>query len=70
MPLERKLLKNFHQCSTHPHDYLYFAAYTLDNEDIINAIIEAKQNSHKPIKVILDAANWQKHKTSILNHLF
>lgn len=66
---KKTVIEEFSGCSTHPHDYLYFAAYTLDDPEIVTALIKAKQNSNKPIKVILDGVNWEKHKTSIIKPL-
>ncbi len=55
-----KVIEDFASCN-HPHDYLYFVAYTLDDAEITNALIEAKQKTNNPITVLLDSKNWKNH---------
>lgn len=61
---KKRMIEDFVTCN-HPHDYLYFIAYTLDDPEFIDAIIQTKQRSDKPITVILDS----KAKTNILREL-
>jgi phosphatidylserine/phosphatidylglycerophosphate/cardiolipin synthase-like enzyme len=58
---KKKVIEEFSLCA-HPHDYLYFAAYTLDDDAIVQTLINAKQQSHKPITVLLDRKNWVDHR--------
>lgn len=51
------VIQEFATC-THPHDYLYFVAYTLNDPEIIKNLISAKKNSNRPITVLLDSTNW------------
>lgn len=70
--LQKRVIEEFATCSTHPHDFLYVVAYTLDDKEIVDAIIRAnKQVAEKgrPIKVILDGSSWPKHAVSILRPL-
>lgn len=61
---KKKFLEHYQQCD-HPGDYLYVAAYTLDDPAIIHELIQIKLRSHKPIKVILDGDSWHHHRTTI-----
>lgn len=65
---KKRVIEEFSSC-THPHDYLYIAAFTLDDPEIMQAIIQAKQRSQRPIKVILDAINLQMHRATIIKPL-
>ena len=50
---KKQFIEDFSWCS-HPHDYLYLAIYTIDDQDIVNSLIQVKKRSNKPIKVVVD----------------
>jgi hypothetical protein len=66
---KKKVITDFAACGTQPDDYLYFAAYTFDDKDIVDALIQARKGSNKTIKVLLDGDTWIKHKTSMVKPL-
>lgn len=53
----KRVIAEFSACS-HPHDYLYFVAYTLEDPEIVHALIVAKNQTSRPITVLLDGQNW------------
>jgi len=61
---KKQIIDQYVTCS-HPEDYLYVAMYRLDDPEIIQTIINAKQHSGKPVTVILDGENWQKSPNKI-----
>ena len=67
---KKKFIKEFELC-IHPHDYLYFAAYTLEDQEILQLLIGSKQTSKRPVTVILDGKNWKNEKlrTTVLKPL-
>jgi len=58
---KKRAIEEFAYC-THPHDYLYFVAYTLDDQEIEEALLKATRNSEKPITVLLDVKSWKNHR--------
>lgn len=55
---KNRVIEEFGSCS-HPHDYLYFVSYTLDDKKLFDAIMKAKRSTHKPITVLLDGDCWK-----------
>jgi len=53
-----RVIEEFASCS-HPHDYLYFVAYTLEDQEIFNALMNAKKRTHKPITILLNHKSWK-----------